>query len=105
MNNVFWDRVNHSRTELRKLTAVVENDCFYCEKQEKWQRLEQEYTELNTNFLLHKELNFFFHWMLTDRAVFCPLQSSYSNEQLPTHRAIVRDIQRDILLLRGIYLL
>ena len=51
----------HKSTELRKLTAVVENDCFYCEKQEKWQRLEQEYTELNTNFLLHKELNFFFH--------------------------------------------
>ena len=72
MNNVFWDRVSQSRTELRKLTAVVEDDYFYCEKLEKWQPLEQEYTELSSDFLLRKELNFFFHWMLTEPSRFLP---------------------------------
>lgn len=72
MENVFWDRVNHRRTELRKLTAVVENGCFYCEKLERWQRPEQENTQLNTNFLLHKELDFFFHWMLIEPSRFLP---------------------------------
>ena len=58
-------------------------------KQEKWQRLEQEYTELNTNFLSHKELNFFFHLMLTEPSRVLPVQRSYSNEQIHTHRTIV----------------
>lgn len=86
-------------SELRKLVAVVKNDCVDCEK---WTGIQG--TKYIFSFPQGPVKRFL---PLTGykmyQAVFCPLERGYSNEQMPTYRPIVTlrvtFLKADILLI------